>query len=51
MSPYLEKQTKAKRAGNMAHMVKHLPSKCKDLSSIFSTTEKENIKMKSFKKP
>jgi hypothetical protein len=33
----------AKRAGDMDQVVEHLPSKCEDLSSNFSTTKKKRI--------
>jgi hypothetical protein len=34
-------KTLKKRAGNVAQMVKHLPSRCKALSSNLSTTKKK----------
>jgi hypothetical protein len=40
MRPYLKKINKAKRAGSMAQVVEHLPSKWKTLNSIPSTAIK-----------
>jgi hypothetical protein len=37
----VSKITRAKKAGCMAHIVEHLPSKCKTLSSNHSTTKKK----------
>jgi hypothetical protein len=38
---YLKKISKEKKTGGMAQVVEHMPSKCKPLSSIPSTTKRK----------
>jgi hypothetical protein len=42
--PYIKKQPKTKRGGNMAHVREHLPSKCEALGPNFSIGKKKKEK-------
>jgi hypothetical protein len=44
--PYLKKNPIQNRAGGVAEVVKHLPSKCEALSSNSSTTKKKKSTVK-----